>query len=125
MSATTNQKKKTLRHRRAHHIRIRVEGSVERPRLSVYRSLNHIYAQVIDDGTGKTLAAASTLSPELKDGPASKEKKREQAKEVGKLVAKKCLDAKIEAVVFDRNGFNYHGRIAAVADGAREAGLKF
>ena len=122
MSATTNQKKKVLRHRRAHHIRIRVEGSVERPRLSVYRSLNHIYAQVIDDGSGKTLAAASTLSPELLQ---SKGKKKELAKEVGKLVAKKCQDAKIEAVVFDRNGFNYHGRIAAVADGAREAGLKF
>jgi large subunit ribosomal protein L18 len=121
MSATTNQKKKTLRARRAHHIRLRVEGSGERPRLSVYRSLNHIYAQVIDDMSGKTLLAASTLSPELKDGPAAEAKKKDQAKEVGKLVAK----TKIEAVVFDRNGFNYHGRIAAVAEGAREGGLKF
>jgi large subunit ribosomal protein L18 len=122
MSASTNLKKQTLRHRRAEHIRIRVEGSQERPRLSVYRSLNHIYAQVIDDSSGKTLAAASTLSAELKDG---KGKKKELAKEVGKLVAKKCQEAKIEAVVFDRNGFNYHGRIAAVAEGAREGGLKF
>ena len=122
MSATTNQKKKDLRARRKAHIRKRVEGSTERPRLSVYRSLNHIYAQVIDDTSGKTLAAASTLSAELKDG---KGKKKEQAKEVGKLVAKKCKDAKIEAVVFDRNGFMYHGRIAAVAEGAREGGLKF
>jgi large subunit ribosomal protein L18 len=122
MSATTNMKKRELRLRRKAHIRKRVEGSQDRPRLTVYRSLNHIYAQVIDDVTGKTLAAASTLSPELKDG---KGKKKEQAKQVGKLVAKKCQDAKIEAVVFDRNGFVYHGRIAAVADGAREAGLKF
>ena len=122
MSTSTNAKKQELRLRRKAHIRKRVEGSQERPRLSVYRSLNHIYAQVIDDTSGKTLAAASTLSPELKDG---KGKKKELAKEVGKLVAKKCQAAQIAAVVFDRNGFNYHGRIAAVADGAREGGLKF
>ena len=122
MSASTIMKKRELRERRKAHIRKKVEGSIERPRLSVYRSLNHIYAQVIDDVSGKTLAAASTLSPELKDG---KGKKRELAKEVGKLVAKKCQEAKIAAVVFDRNGFMYHGRIAAVAEGAREGGLKF
>jgi large subunit ribosomal protein L18 len=122
MSASTNLKKKELRQRRKAHIRKRVEGSQERPRLSVYRSLNHIYAQVIDDVDGKTLAAASTLSPELKEG---KGKKKELAKEVGKLLAKKCADQKIAAVVFDRNGFMYHGRIAAVAEGAREGGLKF
>ena len=122
MSASTNMKKQELRQRRKFHIRKRLEGSTERPRLSVYRSLNHIYAQVIDDVTGKTVASASTLSPELKE---SKGKKKDQAKEVGKLVAKKCQDAKIESVVFDRNGFNYHGRVAAVADGAREGGLKF
>ena len=122
MSASTNMKKQELRLRRKAHIRKRVEGSVERPRLSVYRSLNHIYAQVIDDTSGKTLAAASTLSPELKDGQG---KKKELAKQVGKLLAKKCQEAKIAAVVFDRNGFMYHGRIAAVAEGAREGGLKF
>jgi large subunit ribosomal protein L18 len=122
MSVSTNVRKQELRLRRKAHIRKKVEGSQERPRLSVYRSLNHIYAQVIDDTTGKTLAAASTLSPEIKDG---KGKKRERAKEVGKLVAKKCQEAKIAAVVFDRNGFMYHGRIAAVAEGAREGGLKF
>jgi large subunit ribosomal protein L18 len=122
MSASTNIKKHLLRLRRKAHIRKKVEGSQERPRLSVYRSLNHIYAQVIDDVSGKTLAAASTLSPELKDG---KGKKRELAKEVGKLVAKKCQEKQIAAVVFDRNGFMYHGRIAAVAEGAREGGLKF
>ena len=122
MSASTNMKKQELRQRRKVHIRKKVEGSTERPRLSVYRSLNHIYAQVIDDTSSKTLAAASTLSPELKEG---KGKKKELAKEVGKLIAKKCQDAKISAVVFDRNGFMYHGRIAAVAEGAREGGLKF
>jgi len=122
MSASTNLKKRELRARRKASIRKKVEGSEARPRLSVYRSLNHIYAQVIDDLSGKTIAAASTLSPELKDG---KGKKRDLAKEVGKLVAKKCQAVQIGAVVFDRNGFNYHGRIAAVADGAREAGLKF
>jgi large subunit ribosomal protein L18 len=102
--------------------RKRMAGTSERPRLTVFRSVSHIYAQVIDDSSGKTIAAASTLSPELKDG---KGKKKDRAKEVGKLVAKKCQDAKVAAVVFDRNGFNYHGRIAAVADGAREGGLKF
>ena len=122
MSSSTNIRKQLLRLRRKAHIRKNVEGSQGRPRLSVYRSLNHIYAQVIDDATGKTLAAASTLSPEIKDG---KGKKKERAKEVGKLVAKKCQEAKIAAVVFDRNGFMYHGRIAAVAEGAREGGLKF
>ena len=122
MSDSVIEKKRELRQRRKERIRFKVSGSSERPRLSVYRSLNHIYAQVIDDATGKTLAAASTLSPELKDG---KGKKRDLSKEVGKLVASKCKAAQIAAVVFDRNGFNYHGRIAAVADGAREAGLKF
>jgi large subunit ribosomal protein L18 len=115
---------KKVEGRKIRHLRIRtrVIGTAERPRLAVFRSLNHIYAQVIDDASGKTLAAASTLSPELKGG---KGKKREVAKEVGKLVAKKCQAAQIQAVVFDRNGYNYHGRIAAVADGAREGGLKF
>jgi large subunit ribosomal protein L18 len=122
MGATAIIKKNELRQRRKRSIRKKVEGSVERPRLSVYRSLNHIYAQVIDDVTGKTLVAASTLSPELKDG---KGKKKELAKEVGKLLAKKCQEQKIAAVVFDRNGFMYHGRVAAVAEGAREGGLKF
>ena len=122
MSASTNMKKQELRLRRKAHIRKRVEGLPERPRLSVYRSLNHIYAQVIDDISGKTLAAASTLSPELKD---AKGKKKDVAKQVGELVAKKCQEQKIAAVVFDRNGFMYHGRVAAVAEGARKGGLKF
>ena len=115
-------RKQALRERRHARVRKKVTGTPERPRLAVFRSEHHIYAQVIDDSTGKTIAAASTLSPELKDG---KGKKKERAKEVGKLLARKCQDAKVGAVVFDRNGFNYHGRVAAVAEGAREAGLKF
>jgi large subunit ribosomal protein L18 len=122
MSASTIEKKKESRQKRKVHIRKRVEGDPSRPRLSVYRSLNHIYAQVIDDLSCKTLVAASTLSPELKD---AKGKKKDLAKQVGELLAKKCIDAKIATVVFDRNGFNYHGRVAAVADGARKGGLKF
>ena len=114
--------KHELRQRRHYRLRRRLSGTAERPRLAVFRSLNHIYAQVIDDVSGKTLAAASTLSPELAKG---KGKKKELAKEVGKLVAKKCQEAKIATVVFDRNGFMYHGRVAAVAEGAREGGLKF
>ena len=122
MSVAITTKKQASRQKRKIHIRKTVSGSTARPRLTVYRSLNHIYAQVIDDVVGKTIVAASTLSPELKEG---KGKKKDQAKEVGKLLAKKCVEAKIEAVVFDRNGFHYHGRVAAVADGAREGGLKF
>ncbi len=124
MSASTIMKKHASRQKRKGHIRVRVSGSTERPRLSVYRSLNHIYAQVIDDVSGKTLVAASTLSAELKEAK-SAGKKKDKAKEVGKLVAKLCAAAQIDAVVFDRNGFNYHGRVAAVAEGAREGGLKF
>ena len=104
-------------------IRKKVSGSPERPRLSVYKSLRYIYAQVIDDTTGKTLAAASSLSKELK-GKAKDANKTDEAKLVGALVAEKCKAAQVEAVVFDRNGYPYHGRIAAVANGAREAGLK-
>lgn len=105
-------------------VRKKVSGTVERPRLSVYRSLSHMYAQVIDDTTGRTLAHASTLSPELK-GALAELDKTGAAKKVGELVAKKCLEKQISKVVFDRNGLDYHGRVAAVADGAREAGLQF
>ena len=106
------------RYQRHVRVRKRVEGSGERPRLAVYRSLKHIYAQVIDDTTGRTLAAASDLS--LGDG-----KKGERAAEVGKLVAQRAKDAGITRVVFDRAGFRYHGRVKAVADAAREGGLEF
>ena len=104
-------------------IRKKVNGTQERPRLTIYKSLNHIYAQVIDDTTGRTLAAASSLSKELK-GNGEGDKKAE-AKRVGALLAQKAKAAKVEKVVFDRNGFPYHGRIAAIAEGAREGGLQF
>jgi large subunit ribosomal protein L18 len=109
--------------KRKERIRRKLSGTTERPRMSVYKSLKHIYAQVIDDATGKTVAFASSLSKELK-GKDEGDKKAD-AKRVGALIAAKCKAASVEAVVFDRNGFPYHGRIAAVADAAREAGLKF
>jgi len=104
-------------------IRKKINGTAERPRMCVFRSNRHIYVQVIDDGTGATLASASTLSPEL-EGKLDGDKK-EAAKKVGELAAQKCLAAKISAVVFDRSGFTYQGRVAALADGARGAGLQF
>jgi large subunit ribosomal protein L18 len=110
--------------RRKERIRKRVWGTAERPRLSVFRSANHIYAQVIDDDSGRTLCAASTLDKELK-ATLTGLKKSAEAKKVGELVAQRCIAAGLKAVVFDRNGFIYHGRIKAVADGAREKGLKF
>ena len=102
-------------------IRKRLTGSAERPRLSVYRSNKSIYAQIIDDNTGKTLVYASTTAKDF----SSKGNKSEQSKAVGKLVGEKAIAAGIKDVVFDRNGFVYHGRVKALADGAREAGLKF
>ncbi len=102
-------------------IRKRLSGSTERPRLSVYRSNKGIYAQIIDDVDGKTLVAASSLS---KDFSASGNK-IEQSKAVGKLVAEKAIAAGISKVVFDRNGYLYHGRVKSLADGAREGGLQF
>src|SRR5579859_18715 len=109
--------------KRKQRIRRKLSGTAERPRLSVYKSLKHVYAQVVDDLSGRTLAFASSLSKELK-GKDEGDKKAD-AKRVGMLIAEKCKAAKLEAVVFDRNGFPYHGRIAAVADAAREGGLKF
>ena len=119
-----NQSKTDARLRRKRSIRKRVSGDGVRPRLSVFRSSMHMYAQVIDDDTGRTLAAASTLSPEIRGERAGK-KKSELASLVGKLVAQKCSAQNITKVVFDRNGFIYHGRVKAVADGARECGLQF
>ena len=115
------------RERRKLRIRKTVVGTAERPRLSVFRSARHIYAQVIDDSTGHTLAHASTMSKDLQAAPAEgpKPKKSDMAKRVGALVAKMCLSKKIDHVVFDRNGYQYHGRVSALANGARAAGLKF
>ncbi len=111
------------RKRRQRRIRRKISGTAQRPRLNVFRSLDHIYAQVIDDVAGHTLVAASTVDKDLAaqlDG----KKKREQATLVGKTVAQRALAAGIEEVVFDRGGYLYHGRVKALADGAREGGLK-
>ena len=102
-------------------IRKRLSGSAERPRLSVYRSNKGIYAQIIDDNTGKTIVSASSVSKDF----SAKGNKSEQSKAVGKAVAEKALAAGIKQVVFDRNGYLYHGRVQSLAEGAREAGLKF
>ncbi len=114
----------TGRTRRKLRIRTKISGSDLRPRLSVFRSGRHVYAQVVNDSDGRTLAAASTLSRDLK-GTLGEDKKTDAAKKVGALIAKICLERKIDKVVFDRNGYLYHGRIKALADAAREAGLKF
>lgn len=114
-------KDRIKRHKR---VRGKISGTAEAPRLSVYRTLNHIYVQLIDDVKGNTLVTASTLSKELKGSFEGKDKKA-QAYEVGKLVAKKAKSKKIKAVVFDRGGYLYTGRVAALADGAREGGLQF
>ncbi len=117
------KKKQQSRINRHTRIRKRVFGSVERPRLAVYRSSNHFHAQIIDDTTMKTLMGVSTLS---KDFSSSKDSGNiKGARELGKLVAKKALEKKIQTVVFDRGGFFYHGRIKAFAEGAREGGLTF
>ena len=111
------------RERRKLRIRKKISGTAERPRLSIFRSARHIYAQVIDDASGKTLAHASTLSEDLK-GQLEGDKS-DAAKKVGALIAKVCKSKGIERVVFDRNGYLYHGRLSALAQAAREAGLEF
>ena len=116
--------KSDQRVRRKSRIRKRVTGTQERPRLSVFRSARHIYAQIIDDTCGCTLVCASSLDPAVADGAAGK-KKADKAVMVGKLVAERAKAKGIAKVVFDRNGFLYHGRVKAVSDGAREAGLDF
>jgi large subunit ribosomal protein L18 len=110
----------TPRQKRHNRVRARLSGTTERPRLNVFRSLNHIYAQLIDDTQGHTLVAASTL-----DGDVADQSKLEQATAVGKLIAERARAAGITRVVFDRGGYLYHGRIKALADGAREGGLDF
>ena len=121
--AKTN-KKTVSRARRKRAIRGKLSGTAERPRLTVFRSNKHIYAQVIDDVAGKTLAATSTANEGVRESVGEK-KKTEVAQIVGQKLAEKCKELSIESVVFDRNGFIYHGRIKAVAEGAREGGLRF
>ncbi len=121
-------RKSKLENRKKRHrsLRKRMAGTTERPRLVVFRSAKHIYAQVIDDLTRKTVAAASDLVPKKNPAGAKFEgKKSDRAKQVGVLVAKKCIEKGITKVVFDRAGYRYHGRISAIAAGAREAGLQF
>jgi large subunit ribosomal protein L18 len=117
----TNAKTVARRRRRAR-VRERVRGTGERPRLSVFRSDRHIYAQLVVDGEGRTLFSVSTRSPELQ---LKKTTDVAAAKQVGLLAARRCLEKGITRVVFDRNGFLYHGRVRAVAEGAREGGLQF
>ncbi|MDD4503283.1 MAG: 50S ribosomal protein L18 [Clostridiaceae bacterium] len=116
--------KNSTRQKRHLRVRKKLAGTTERPRLNVYRSLNNIYAQLIDDTKGVTLVSASTLDKELKDDPGHGGNKN-AAKAVGALVAKKALEAGIKQVVFDRGGYIYHGRVKELADAAREAGLEF
>jgi len=113
---TDRKEGRAKRHRR---VRVTVSGTSERPRLAVYRSLNHLYAQVIDDGTAKTMAAASTVELKAKGNGMA------EAAQVGKQIADKAKAAGVKQVVFDRGGFLYHGRVKALADAAREAGLEF
>ncbi len=122
MGALSLKKKACLRRKRR--VRKKIYGTEDRPRLSVFRSTRHIYAQVVVDTTGHTVASASTLDKEAREYPKF-ESKVEAANFVGKLVARRAIEKGISEVVFDRNGFSYHGRVQAIATGARETGLKF
>jgi large subunit ribosomal protein L18 len=116
--------REVARQKRKSRVRSRIFGTEQRPRLSVFRSAKHIYAQLVVDATGSTVLAASTQSPELREEIAGL-KKSEAARKVGELLGKKAVERNIRKVVFDRNGFLYHGRVKALADGARESGLEF
>lgn len=124
-----NPKEKRWRRRRRHlRVRKKVHGTPDRPRLSVFRSLRYIYAQLIDDESGRTLCAASTLEPKVKaelKGKGVSTKSVEAAKHIGRLLAERAKEKGLEKAVFDRSGYKYHGRIKALADAARETGLKF
>lgn len=120
-----NMSRNDSRKKRHARIRNRVFGVSEKPRMVVFRSQKHIYAQVIDDAQGKTLAAANTLQKEVKDKIKDEMSNMDIAKVVGGSLAEKSLKAGVESVVFDRAGYKYHGRIAALAEGARKGGLKF
>lgn len=124
MADIKGQRKNQGRLHRHARIRAKVEGTPNRPRLSVFRSLSNIYAQIIDDEAGKTLVSASTIDAEIKSQLEGKNK-TEAAKLVGKLVAERAKSAGVNVVVFDRGGYKYHGRVAALAEAAREAGLEF
>lgn len=136
MAIKSKKVKTSARDRVKHRIRRRVTGTSERPRLSVFKSVQHSYAQLVDDITGITIAAASTLDKEVNDrissidveSATSKAKTKKSvaaARAVGQIIAERCKEKSITKVVFDRNGFVYHGRIQAIAEGAREGGLQF
>lgn len=117
---------RAARERRHERVRRRIRGDIERPRLCVFRSLNHIYAQVVDDTAGHTLASASSLDGEIRTGlKETARSKKDVAEMVGSLVAKRTQEKGISQVVFDRGGYKYHGRVKSLADGARSGGLKF
>ncbi|MEJ2732745.1 MAG: 50S ribosomal protein L18 [Anaerolineae bacterium] len=118
------KEKRLARQRRHARVRRRVHGTPERPRLTVFRSLKHIHAQVIDDTQGHTLVAASTLDAEVRGQLADKDKSA-QAAIVGEVLARRALEAGVEQIVFDRSGYKYHGRVKSLADAARKAGLEF
>jgi large subunit ribosomal protein L18 len=120
-NSSFHQSRREMRHKR---LRKKLSGTQERPRLAVFRSNHHIYAQVIDDAAGHTLVAASTLDPDFKSQP-STDGKIDSATAVGTSIAQKAKDAGIERVVFDRGGYAYHGRVKALAEAAREVGLDF
>lgn len=117
-------KAKIARDRRHARVRETVVGTAERPRLNVYRSLKNIYAQIIDDGQGRTLVAASTLDAPIEEGLQEKNK-TQQAEAVGRLLAERALEAGLRKVVFDRGGYKYQGRVKALAEASRKAGLEF
>ncbi len=118
------EQRRTARIRRHARVRAKVKGTLSRPRLCIFRSLNHVYAQVIDDIAGHTLAAASTIDPELRDELGGKAK-TERSALVGTLIAKRALSQGVTQVAFDRGGRQYHGRVKALAEAARKSGLKF
>ena len=118
----TARSRSAARQKRHSRLRLRVAGSAERPRLAVFRSINQIYAQVIDDATGHTIASASSTEASLRGATGTK---TERAKQVGSLIGERARAAGVDRVVFDRAGFKYHGRIRALAEGARESGLEF
>ncbi|MBS4007416.1 MAG: 50S ribosomal protein L18 [Clostridium sp.] len=120
----TRQDKNLMRKRRHLRVRKKLSGTSQRPRLNVFRSLKHIYAQLIDDVTGTTLVSASSLDPAISEGKGSCGNKV-AARQVGVLIARKASEKGIKEVVFDRGGYLYHGRVKELADGAREAGLEF
>ncbi len=120
----TKSNSKEARKRRHARVRAQINGSTERPRLCVFRSLNHIYAQIIDDSSGNTVASASSLDKDIA-AKANGKKKKELADLVGTLIAKRSIEKGFKTVVFDRGGYRYHGRVQSLADAARKAGLQF